>query len=446
MAGRIESHIVRLQQMRKDILEGSGLKRPAEEPVDVVDQAKRQRIQIQPPQPVGLPPLPAHRPISLAELFTLTDDQKALSMNVKAIPPVMAGQVLVNLLRNHVSREALHHAANTVRSRHQQVTAPSLPIQTTTPLDDEDDYEPDYFPAGDAEQTKMRLDDDIDDIRLARPAPESVAVYRLPKPPPMMPAQLDVISYAITDRMFDNLKRLAAAKAPHDNKRGFQDAIVHGSMDVNAYFRMIIRLAIRPFSSTEDGNAMKSRFNGGPEQTPLSDYIRGELLKFIISDWQRKIGFAVTWLTEEYVAEKFKDYASTSNGSETDGAVKPISLPNTSNYKRWILRFLSDMSVYLGSGKQDLKFLVRFVSEIPLLDEDILKKVAQYADDPERVSTVSAAIRYLVMYRPSVKEAALDALETVWTCEFICSYRACRRILTCEQMRVTSRRARMRRC
>jgi symplekin len=63
------------------------------------------------------------------------------------------------------------------------------------------------------------------------------------------------------------------------------------------------------------------------------------------------------------------------------------------------------------------------VGEIPLLDEEVLKKVAQYADDPERVSTVSAAVRYLVTYRPSVKDAALDALETVWKCKF-CSYKA----------------------
>jgi symplekin len=228
--------------------------------------------------------------------------------------------------------------------------------------------------------------------------------------------------------MFENLGRMMASNEPHEVKRGFQDAVIHGQMDYQAYFRMIIRLAIRPFAGPEDGSDMKSRVNGGPDQTPLTDYVRQRLLQFILSDWQRRIGFAVTWFTEEYVAEKFADR----DGSNTDGAVKPISssLPHTSNYKRWILRFLSDLSVYLGSGKQDLKFLVRFVSEIPLLDEEILKKVAQYADDPERVSTVSAAVRYLVTYRPSVKEQALDALETVWRCELLLSYELWQRAWT----------------
>lgn len=420
MAGRFEAHIIRLQQMRKDVLEGSGLKRPAEEMEDAIDPAKRQRLAPAPsaPVPLDIPPLPPHRPISVAELFTLTTDQRALSMNVKAIPPDMAAPVLVNLLRNHVNRDVLHHAVNTVRARFQEVTAPSQPpIQMTTPLDDEDDYEPDYFPAEDAAQISNRLGADANVLSVVQPPPAAVAAFRLPQPPPLMPAQLDALSYAIADRMFENLGRMATVKEAQDNKRGFQDSVVHGAMDREAYFRMIIRLAIRPFRIQDDGADMKGRMQGGTDQTPLTDYVRQRLLQFILSDWQRRIGFAVTWFTEEYLNDKFID----DDTATTDGAVKPpsasVSLPSTSNYKRWILRFLSDLSVYLGSGKQDLKFLVRFVGEIPLLDEEILKKVAQYADDPERVSTVSAAVRYLVSYRPSVKEEALNALETVWRCK-----------------------------
>ncbi|KIW07750.1 uncharacterized protein PV09_01679 [Verruconis gallopava] len=412
MMARMEAHIIRLQQMRKEILDNSGLKRPAEEASDMADPAKRQRVNVPPPMPIGVPPLPSHRPISVAELFTLTDDQRALNMNVKAIPPDMAAPVLVSLLRDHVNRETLHHAVNTVRTRYQQVTAPMQPpIQTDTPLDDEDDYEPDFFPTEDAEQIKNRLEADAD-MPLVRTVPESVAVYRLPKPPPMMPAQIDSLAYAVSDRMFENLARLMATKELRDNKRGFQDSVLRGSMDFQAYFRMIVRLAIRPFASP-DGD-VKNGTTGDSSQTPLTDYVRQRLLQFVLSDWQRRIAFAVTWFTEEYVAEIF---IHSSPNSDSDGAVKPVSVSTASNYKRWLLRFLSDLSVYLGSGKQDLKFLVRFVSEIPLLDEEILKKIAHFADDPERVSTVSAAVRYLVSYRPSVREAALDALETVWRYE-----------------------------
>ena len=429
MAGRLEGHIVRLQQMRKEILEGSGLKRPAEDASAAEDAAKRQRVVKEPsPPPADAPPLPAHRPISVAELFTLTTDQRALSMNVKAIPPDMAAPVLVNLLRNHVSREALHHAVNTVRARYQEVTAPSQPpIQMTTPLDDEDDYEPDYFPTQDVVQVSNRVEAEPVSLRPIQPIPQPVAVFQLPQPPPMAPAQLDAMSYAVADRMFENLARLMAVKeAQQETKRGFQDAVIHGAMDYQAYFRMIIRLAIRPFAGPEDGADMKSRMHPGPDQTPLTDYVRQRLLQFILTEWQRRISFAVTWFTEEYAAEIFvTNEEGEKENTNTDGAVKPVSktptslLPPTSNYKRWILRFLSDLAVYLGSGKPDLRFLIRFVGEIPLLDEDILKKIAQYADDPDRVSTVGAAVRYLISYRPSVKELALDALETVWRCELL---------------------------
>ena len=158
----------------------------------------------------------------------------------------------------------------------------------------------------------------------------------------------------------------------------------------------------------------------------ISDYIRQRLLQFILSDWQRRIGFAVTWFTEEWIAEamSLKEYKAVLKAS--NGDVKPLEPAR--NYKKWVLRFLSDLSAYLGSGKIDMKVLIRFVSEIPSLDEDIMARVASLAEDPERVSIVAAALRYLIQYRPPAKDICLDALQTVWKCKNDSFYWASRHV------------------
>jgi symplekin len=112
LAPRIEQHILRLQQVRKDIVEGAGLKRPAiDEPTDGLDQHKRQRIGADVPQKFEAPPLPAG-PISVAQLFTLTEDPGAQNLNVRAIPADMAARTLVHLLKFNVGKDQLNHAVN----------------------------------------------------------------------------------------------------------------------------------------------------------------------------------------------------------------------------------------------------------------------------------------------------------------------------------------------
>lgn len=58
--------------------------------------------------------------------------------------------------------------------------------------------------------------------------------------------------------------------------------------------------------------------------------------------------------------------------------------------------------------------LIRLVSEIPSLPAELFTKLRKIADDPERVMLVVQALLYLVMFRPPVRELALDALETLW--------------------------------
>jgi symplekin len=294
------------------------------------------------------------------------------------------------------------------------------PIQTTTPLDDEEDeYEPDYQPTEDAEQIKNRLEMDAPEETKLKPSSESVGPYKLPKPPHMSSEQIHSLALATLDRMFDTLTKLLASQESQDQKRAFQEPVVRGAIDRNAYFRMIVRVAVRPVAGLETTeHYMKAESHVNGTSTTISDHVRQRLLQFILRDWQKRIGNAVTWFTEEWVTEQtiwreYGDFLSGDNGD--NGQMRRIAPPR--HYKKWVLRFLDDLSAYLGGSKIDMRILVRFVSEIPSLDAEIVNRVASLAEDPERVNIVAAALRYLIQYRPPAKEMCLDALQTVWQCK-----------------------------
>lgn len=77
------------------------------------------------------------------------------------------------------------------------------------------------------------------------------------------------------------------------------------------------------------------------------------------------------------------------------------------NYKRWMLKLLDGIIPFIDAGS---KLLIRFVSEIPSLDRDVLQRIIRMAKDPERVQLAVNALHYLVLLRPPVRELSLDAL------------------------------------
>jgi symplekin len=418
LAPRIEQHILRLQQVRKDIMEGAGLKRPAaDEPTDGLDQHKRQRLGANVSPKIVPPPLPPG-PISYAQLFSLTEDPAALNTNVTVVPMPLAAKSLVNLLRFNVDKDHLTHAINSIRERYSSLSTPLQPaINEPAPLDDEeDDYEPDYQPE-DAEQIKNRLEVDSPEETKSRSNSDSVGPYKLPQPPQMSPEQIHALALATLDRMFDTLAELMASQEAQDQMRSFQEPVVRGAIDRHAYFRMIVRVAVRSVAGLETAEHYRNTQNHIKSGSTISDHVRQRLLQFILRDWQKRIANVVTWFTEEWVTEQsiWKEYTERLSSVNGSGDVKPPEPPR--HYKKWVLRFLEDLSAYLGGGKSDMRVLVRFVSEIPFLDAEIINRVATLAKDPERVTIVGAALRYLIQYRPPAKEICLDALQTVWQCK-----------------------------
>lgn len=100
LAGRIQQYVERLMRSRTEILDEASKKRAAPESANGVDPAKRQRIGIAPPTAptkLTIPPL-SPGPHSIADLFTVTDDQALKAFDVGQLPGDLVTKIGVILL------------------------------------------------------------------------------------------------------------------------------------------------------------------------------------------------------------------------------------------------------------------------------------------------------------------------------------------------------------
>lgn len=104
MAGRISGYLDYLLQLRADVFEERGKKRsPPVEPTDGLDSAKRQRLGADvpdaPPSQLALSSLPPGGHCTVAQMFTLTNDEFLKGFDAQRIPFHFLQQILVPLLR-----------------------------------------------------------------------------------------------------------------------------------------------------------------------------------------------------------------------------------------------------------------------------------------------------------------------------------------------------------
>lgn len=399
LAGRIDQYLQRLHQSRIEIFdEGSRKRSAAVEPTDGLDSAKRQKlgtpVQAQQQWP---PPLPAG-PISVAQLFTLTDDQGSRNFDVKAIPPDLVLRILVPLLHT-IDSNRMNDNINAIRARWLQLTDPAAQTRLNTqpparpPLyEDDDDYEPD-FPTEDAEQLNNRLDQDAAAVDAAGPE-MTLGPFRLPTPPPLSDRETAEWSSGTVERVFGYMAALNEPSKKIQPGSGFS-RLAARNYDHDAWMTIISRLASRAPAGLEDPSAVKKEelSNGDIASTRSlphqpADIIREKLILHIVQDFRKRIGDAITWLNEEWYNDQVqrRNYEQQTRDSDTQ-----VSEP-VMHYEKWLLRVLDGILPYLDVRD---KVLIRFLSEVPELPEAAMGKVKSLARDPERVTLATSAIQYV---------------------------------------------------
>ncbi|KAF1996256.1 hypothetical protein P154DRAFT_525691 [Amniculicola lignicola CBS 123094] len=421
---QIQQYLDRMHRMRIDVLDESNRKRPAPvEQTDGTDPAKRQRLGPQtvptPPTP-PIPALPAG-PVSYRELFTLSTDANTALFDVKMFQdPEQLLRIVVPVLHS-IDEAKLTNAINIIRSRYLTLSkamprAPPSGAAGAT-ADDDEEYEPDFGPIEDAEQIINKLDSAPPVTTLPERIPDArLAPYKLPEAPPL--TEQEVVRYGdmAVRRVVEILASVDEAPTKAKATKAGFNRLAASNYDRDSWVTVLCRLATRASAGLEDPDAgIKSEYGGEVQKggsLVLSDSIRDAIYNYIIRDWKRRIDIAISWLTEEWYNGQILAQA-TSNGSMKNGVNghTPSSLAVNGTYKKSVLRLLDGILAYIEGTD---KVLVRFISEIPGLDRDILQRMKKMAEDPERIDLAVMVLKYLYMFRPPVRTICVDVLEDMW--------------------------------
>jgi symplekin len=292
--------------------------------------------------------------------------------------------------------------------------------------DDDEEYEPDFEPMETADQVRNRLEMESEDLGIGIPKLSQLKIgpFYLPEPPPLQKGDLQVLALSTMNRMFRRID--LAPTEPHSAPQLFAaDKLPQPATDRNSLAKAFVRLLTRPSS----GMLSEPHVNGGrsaavengvsdPPVKKLADRGRVQLLQYILNDWTRRMDVATTWLTEEWYNDRLaqKSYDESGAGGE----------PPAQNYPRWVHRFLDELSAFVGG--EHAKLLIRFASEIPGIDGEVVEKIKRLALDPERIGLVVSVLQYVVLtplclltrssylalFRTPVRELCLDAVEDLW--------------------------------
>ena len=380
-AGRIKARFARFDDQRPTIFDDGIRKRGhAAGLTDGLENAKRRRlgVELSHNQVSNIPPLPPG-PSSLKQLFTLTTDQGLANFDVMSLPPQLMVNITLPVLA-HVDHQTLNEAVNHVRARLLSLNEPKANMSQFGALgDDEEDYEPDFEPIEDREQIINKADALPPEELPQTPTEVALGPFKLPQPSAMTTEESYNIGDSIVAKVFDKMDRLEDAPVGRRQRPGL-NRLAGSKYDKDAWVTVIVRLITRPSAGIDDkddgeDDLTADRRRVTPELS-LNDAIRERLVRYIREDFRSRINIAIAWLNEEWYNEQIRKRA-TANRREAKTPSRPKQ-----HYEKWMLRVLDGIIPYLDAKD---KLLIRFLSEIPEVNEKVLQRVRGLAKDPERV-------------------------------------------------------------
>ena len=139
---------------------------------------------------------------------------------------------------------------------------------------------------------------------------------------------------------------------------------------------LLLRIMTRCLTGL-DGSSVAVK-NDGEDSSPSTQSsaanIRQTLLDYVLQDFRKRLELAISWLNEEY----YNDLVQMKSGIDAHR-----------NYPQWALKVLDGITTYLNAKD---KILIRFLSEVPEVNEPMLDQVKNLARDPERVGLAVSAI------------------------------------------------------
>lgn len=307
-------------------------------------------------------------------------------MNV--IPSNVVLSIVAPLLKS-IDKVKMDAAINAIQSRYLSLAArPSNALDAARiatgagPADADEDE--DYEPTGleNTDQITNNLDQAPPED--ADRAPVSLGPFNLPPPPPLTEDQTVEYSKGAVTRVFSTLATLDQAAPNKPRKPGF-NRLAASNHDRDAWITVISRLATRAPAGLDEGKLKSEGRSMSRGSFSLNDAIRDSLYLYIIDDFRRRIDIGISWLNEEWYNDRIQ------KEQNQDAEYVP------EHYEKWMLKILDGIVPFLDAKD---KLLIRFLSEIPSINADVLKRVVRLAKDPERVNLAVQALQYVFLSSP----------------------------------------------
>lgn len=182
----------------------------------------------------------------------------------------------------------------------------------------------------------------------------------------------------------------------------------------DAWVTILSRLATRASAGLDDPEeGIKDEYavKDTKGSFSISDSVRDGLYQYIMYDWKKRIDVAISWLNEEWYNDTI--LAQSAKNSARNGATNgsTSSEPPRGNYNRCALRLIDGILPYIEHTD---KILIRFLSEVPALNYDMLVRLKKMAEDPERIDLACSSLHYLYMFRPPTRSIVVDVLTALW--------------------------------
>lgn len=330
-------------------------------------------------------------PISVAQLFTLTTDPELSEFDVTHLPL----DKLVGMTLQALQQASLDEAISHVRSRYeslgksQPLAEQSQIVPANAPDEEEEDYEPDFEPMEDFGEVSNNVDVIPSEENLPTPTDLALGPFKLPQPPPLTTEETYQIGRSTFDRVLSNVNLLEDSSSK--KKRTGLNRLAGSTYDQEAWITVIARMMTRAAGgldneSVTDGDSLQTMISKEEAAgARLTHTTREHLWRYIIEDFRARIHLAILWLNEEWSNDMAYAQLTAEEG------VKPRSSTiHTPNYDYWVIKVLDIIIPYLDSKD---KLLIRFLSEIPAINEKILQRVKGLARDPERAALAVNAIQ-----------------------------------------------------
>lgn len=401
LAERVDLYLRRLQSSTTAVFaQAQAVKRPAEQ---MNDNTKRQKIEAV----KRFPPMPPP-PHSYAQLFTLVENPEFQQFDVSLLSEDIVS-ALSSALMQHIDSKSLDEAVEEVQLRLQRIQDMAK-ASAAASADEDDDYDPEALSGaeGPTDRTLEQMGEP-----LLQPTLE-LGPFELPKPDPLTDMELAMLSEQSIAHVFETALIAEQNNGLVKAKLGV-NRLAGSANDKDSWLTLMIRLATRAPAGLNTLAALNNEADQlqqpdtyeSLESLTVPNRIRRQLFDYILDDWKHRLALGITWLTEEWYADKIQAVGMT-NGSVA--TTKPN--PATSHYDYWATRLLETLIPRFD--KDDHRILIRFLSEIPAINRNILAQVKTLTRDPATVDICKKALQYLYLMRPPVRELVIDTMEDIY--------------------------------